>query len=294
MDIQQLRYFVEVAKEKNLTCAARKLFLSQPALSKMIKKLEGELGLQLFERHNKKIRLTDAGENLFESAKKTISQFENIEQSLQDTVNLKKGRIIVGIPPVIGSLYFAPIISKYKTEFPGIEFYLYEEGARTVMSQVSEGTIDVGVVISPVESEELVREPVMKDFNVVIVHRDNPLAAKTTISFPDLKNESFCIFNKHFLLREQITARCQKAGFNPDITFESAQWDFIIEMIALNQGISILPRPITARSVYPDIRIIPLEPEFPWEITLIIKKGKYISFAMREFINHVKRYFSIM
>lgn len=292
MDIQQLKYFVEVAKEKNLTKAAKKLFLSQPALSKMIRKLEEELGLELFERQNKKIRLTDIGENLFESAKKAIFQFDDIEKSLQDTVHLKKGHIIVGIPPVIGSLYFAPIISGYKNNFPGVDFSLFEEGARTVATQVSEGTIDIGVVISPVDSGELTGIPVMKDVNAVIVHKDNPLANKASVSFSDLKDEAFCIFNKHFLLHEQITDQCHKAGFKPEIIFESSQWDFIIEMIALNQGISILPRPIIARTVYTDIRIIPLEPVFPWEITIIIKKGKYVSFAMKEFINHVKRYFN--
>lgn len=291
MDIRQLKYFVEVAREKSYTKAANKLFVSQPALSKMIKNLENELGAQLFNRQGKNVVLTDCGENLYEKAQKTISYFDGIQESLKDIKELKKGQITVGIPPVIGSLYFAPIISSFKRNYPGINFIMFEEGARTVYTKVIEGVIDVGIVISPVNSRELVSIPVMEDECVVVVNKMNPLSNKQHISFIDLKNEPFNSLNEHFLLYEQIISKCHEAGFEPDITFKSSQWDFIIEMVSLNQGIAILPRPIVARSDFPDIRILSLRPSFRWEITIIIKKEKYITYLMKEFINHVKKSF---
>jgi Transcriptional regulator len=291
MDVQQLRYFIEVAKQKSFTKATDNLHLSQPALSKMIRNLEDELSVKLFDRNHKRIELTDCGENLLESAQKALLHFDSIVESLQDTMNLKKGHIIVGIPPVIGTTYFASIIASFKKSYPGVDLSIYEEGAKTVATQVMEGNVDVGVIISPVDSEELTAIPVMKDENVVVVNKKNPLADKKHAGFRDLKNESFCIFNEHFLLYGQIVSKCRKAGFEPDITFKSSQWDFIMEMLSLNQGISILPKPIATKLEYPNIKIIPLHPAFPWEITLIVRKGKYVSYAMREFINHVKNSF---
>ena len=291
LDIQQLRYFVEVTKEKSYTKAAKKLFVSQPALSKMIRKLESDLGIKLFDRYKRKIKLTDSGEILYKEAININRQFDNIVESVQDMKDLKKGHIITGMPSVLGTLYFAPIITRYQKDYPGIKLDIFEEGAKTVAMKVMEGSIDIGVVITPVDSEELVSMPVFKDENVVVVHKDHTLASMEYVNFTELKGERFNIFNENFVLHGQILSECRKAGFEPDVVFKSSQWDFIIEMLTLNQGISILPRPILLRTKYTDIITIPFQPAFPWEVTLIVRKDKYISHAMRVFIDYVKHFF---
>jgi DNA-binding transcriptional LysR family regulator len=291
MDMLQLKYFVQVAKEKSYTRAAKKLYLSQPALSKTIKKLENELGAKLFDRSGKEVKLTDCGKDLFEKAQKLIWDFNNTIESLQETKDLKRGHITIGIPPVIGTLYFSPIITNFRKMYPGISIDIFEEGAKTVADKVIEGDVDIGIVILPTNTRELIIIPVFKDENVVVVYETNPLALKEKISFKHLKNENFNIFNENFVLYDQIISKCHKSGFEPNITFKSSQWDFIIEMLSLDQGISILPRPILNRNKYSHIKTIPLEPLFPWELILIIKKGKYISYAGREFISFVQNHF---
>ena len=105
-----------------------------------------------------------------------------------------------------------------------------------------------------------------------------------------LQNERFITLNSTFMLYDQIKALCNIAGFEPDIVCESSQWDFIAEMVALNQGISILPRPILKKYNSDQVKLISLtEPHFSWDIAIILKKDKYISKLISSFIELSKR-----
>lgn len=291
MDIRQLRYFIEIARQKSFTQASARLRISQPALSKTVKNIEEEIGAEVFDRKNKSIALTDCGEVLLEAARKAVLQFDAITESLNDITTLKKGKLAVGIPSVIGTTYFAPIIARFKHAYPGIDLRIVEEGARTILTQVIESQINIGIIIAPANPEEIDIVPVMKDKNVVVVNTSNPLARKRRVEFQDLAGEAFCIFNDKFMLHGQIIARCREAGFEPHISMTSSQWDLIMELVSLNQGITVLPRPIAAKGKYAHVKILPIVPAFPWEIILITRKGNRQSYAMREFIRCVRSSF---
>ncbi|MBS8266107.1 LysR family transcriptional regulator [Mesobacillus boroniphilus] len=291
MDTRQLAYFVQVAKDNSFTIAARNLHLSQPALSKMIKKLEEDLGVQLFDRSEHKMTLTDAGEKLFEEGQKVLSELDSITEAIRDTKNLKTGNVSVGIPPVIGTSYFPPLIANFRHDYPGINLSIIESGAVTVYEMVEKGYVDLGLVILPELSDRIEYIPVTEDEVVLIVHNDHPLAARDKVRFEDLKNESFALLNETFLLHHHVIKACREAGFEPNIYFKSSQWDFLTELVCLNQGISILPRPILARFNSQNIKQIPIEhPEMKWRIAIIIKKNRYVSFAAQKLIDYVKQH----
>ncbi|MDP4085945.1 MAG: LysR family transcriptional regulator [Bacillota bacterium] len=289
MDIRHLTYFVHVAKEKSFTMASQKLHISQPALSKMIKSLEDELGVTLLDRSVKVPTLTDAGENLLEQAQRILVAFDALSKSISDTVNLKKGHLSVGIPPVIGTVFFPKIIADFRKYFPGVKFSMIEDGARKIQEKVSEELIDIGVVITPVNSSHFNICSVIQDQIVLLAHKDHPLASKKKVTMLDLKDEPFIMTAEDFMLHHLILKVCKNAGFEPKIDLITSQWDFIQEMVSLKQGISLLPRPILEKFNIPNIKIIPIESsELKWEIVIITKKGRYISYAMKEFINMVQ------
>lgn len=289
MDTRQLSYFVQVAKDKSFTLAAGNLHLSQPALSKMIKKLEDDLGVQLFDRSEHKMTLTDAGERLFEEGQRLLSEMDSITESIQDTKNLKTGNVSVGIPPVIGTSYFPPLIANFRTDYPGINLSIIENGAVTVYEMVEKGYVDLGLVILPELSDRIEYIPVTEDKAVLIVHNDHPLAKRDKVVFEDLKDETFALLNETFLLHHHVVDACREAGFEPNIYFKSSQWDFLTELVCLNQGISIMPRPILARFNSKSIKQIPIDhPAMTWRIAIILKKNRYISFAAKKFIEYVK------
>ncbi|UII57603.1 LysR family transcriptional regulator [Cytobacillus spongiae] len=289
MDIRQLTYFMEVAREGSLTGASKILHISQPGLSKVIKNLENELGVLLIDRSEKTIQLTDAGQELFHQSQKLLSEYEALTEVIRDTEQLKRGHVRVGVPPVIGTSYFPSLIAGFRELYSGVTLTIVEEGARSVADRVDEGSIDAAVVILPVCSTKFEIYPIVTDENKLIVHTSHPLAKREFVSYEDLEDENFVLLNENFMLHHHILSACREAGFEPKITFKSSQWDFLAELVAMNQGISILPRPILERFNSQKIVQLPIRHHsVKWEIAIILKKGKYQSFALRRFLEFVQ------
>ncbi|MFB6467234.1 LysR family transcriptional regulator [Cytobacillus sp. Hz8] len=292
MNIHHLRYFVNVAKEKSFTVASHKLHVSQPALSKMIKSLESELGVLLFDRSEKTIKLTDAGDVFLSQALKILVEFDYLPRSVYNVENLNKGQIRVGIPPVIETCYFSKIIADFHRTYPHITFTLIEDGVNSVQEKLLEGLLDIAVVALPIVHDAFDVFPVVQNRSNLIVHKDHHLASKPKVNMKDLKDESFNILDDKSMLNDHILKSCKEAGFNPHIDFISSQWDLIVEMVSLNMGISILPEPIIERYNFPLIKSIPIDNMiFNEKIVLITKKGGYTSYVMKEFIRFVQKQF---
>lgn len=289
MTINQLRYFIEVARCQSFTHAANELFISQSALSKTIKLLEKELSVELIDRSSKGFKLTHEGRVLQENGERAIEIIEKQLNELYDSISLQKGKITVGIPPVIGTAYFTQIIYSFRNKYPDIELIILEEGANTVKNKVQTGEIDVGVVILPFVGDEFNITPVISSKNILLVHETHEFAHRKSVKFNELEKEKFISLNKTFMLHDRIVEICHKIGFQPNIICESSQWDFVAEMVSLNQGVAILPKPILAKYHDDKVKLIDLEePEFPWNIAVIIHKNKYISTPIKLFLELVK------
>ena len=286
MDIRELNYFYQVAKNKNFTLAAKKLHISQPALSKTIKKLERELDTELFTRSYNEIQLTDDGLNLLEKTEEILYLYENIQHSFYHEKKIFTGKIRVGIPPVIGSSIFVSILTTFRKEFPNIEVEIIENGAKVLEHNLQNGTIDLGVVISPVEGNKFDFIPIYKNQNVIVVHQDHPLSSRDEVRFADLENETFLILDKTFMLHHHILEKCLECGFKPSIYFESSQWDFLLELVAQNQGITILPKPILNHVENKPVKVLHFKDPFSWQVGFMTQKNQRLSYAVKTFINH--------
>ncbi len=290
MSIRNLTYFVEVAREKNFTRAANNLHLSQPALSKVIKNLENELKVQLIDRQAKQFKLTDAGEIFYDNCQTALESINKELEKLYDSVNFEKGKITVGIPPVIGTAIFPTLLSNFKKRYPDIEIILIEGGANIISDMIEEGAVDIGVVMLPFESEHFHAIPMIYSESKLVVHKSHKFADRETVGLEELKNENFVILSEEYMLYNQIISACKLKGFEAKIIFKSTQWDFLAEMVSINEGITILPAPIIKVFKSNEIRSVSIiNPELPWNIGMIIKKDKYISYAMRTFIDFVKK-----
>lgn len=290
MTLKQLTYFLEIAKMRNFTKAAANLYISQSALSKTVKSMECELGVQLIDRTVNHFKLTPEGEIFYQ---KGLIAIKNINSELEDlygSLGTEKGHITVGIPPVIGTAYFTSIIYKFRNMYPDVELKIIEAGANTIKKWVSEGEVDIGVVILPVSNDDFNVIPIVTAENVLLVNKNHPLAQYDEVSFKMLKDERFIALNSTFMLYDQIISLCRISGFEPNIVCESSQWDFITEMVVLDQGVSILPRPILKRYNSDKLKLISLkDPSFSWNIAIILKKDKYISRIIKSFIELSKK-----
>ncbi|KZE63739.1 LysR family transcriptional regulator [Fictibacillus phosphorivorans] len=286
MDIRQLTYFHAVAKYKSFTKASGVLHLSQPALSKMVKSLEDELEMELIDRSSRKIELTEAGEIVFEQSRMILDSLDNLSANLYDLMHLKKGKIKIGIPPLIGFLFFPKLIKKFKTRYPDIKIQMVEHGANEIQQEVHDGLLDLAIVVLPADQEEFEVVSFIEEQLLLFVHSSHPYANRKTVEMKELSEELFILFKEGFTLHDRVIHECLKAGFHPKISYESSQWDFISGMIGEGLGVSIFPQSISEKVDSDSIKAIPIvNPTLPYQLAIIKKKGKYVTFATQEFIH---------
>jgi DNA-binding transcriptional LysR family regulator len=291
MDIRQLTYFYEVAKYKSFTKASAVLHISQPSLSKMVKNLEDELEMELIDRSSRQIELTEAGEIVFEQSKMILENLDNLSSSLYDLMNLKKGKITIGIPPLIGFLFFPKIIKKFKTLYPDIQIRMVEHGANKVQQEVSDGLLDLAVVVLPINKEKYEIVSFLTERLMLFVHSSHPFAKRKSIEMKELHDESFILFKEGFTLHDRVIQECLDAGFRPKIAYESSQWDFISGMIGENLGVSIFPESIAKKVDQDKVKAIPItNPSLPYELGIIKKKDKYATYATKELIKMLREF----
>lgn len=288
MDIRHIAYFIEVAKYKSFTNASKSLHLSQSTISKVVKSLEEELNVELIDRSAKKIKLTEAGEIVRAEGERIMESINHLSAHLYDLMNLKKGKIKIGIPPVIGFLYFPKIIKGFNQLYPDIKITIFEDDSKKVKQGVRDGILDIGVVIFSKEDEkEFDIIPFVSQELSLFVHHSHPLAQREKVEMKELQNESFILF-KQELFHDLVIQECLRAGFQPKIAYESSEWGFISEMIGENLGISICPKPIVQKVDQNLIKAIPIDnPPLPWNLVMISKKKKHSTPAAREFIKFV-------
>lgn len=292
VDIRQIEYFTEVAKHLRFTKAASTLHVSQPSISKAIQNLEAELGVPLFYRSSKQLELTDAGKAVLANAQHVLATFKNLRSELTDLMELKKGEIRIGIPPIVGVEFFSKLISLYKEKYPYIEIKLTEVGTKKIRRGVEEGELDIGLICNLCDpNDQLESISILKDPLMLIVHRDHPLAALPSVEMSRLEKEDFIIYRKDFTLYDRIIEECSKNGFYPTIACESSQKDLIVEMVAAKVGIALLPKKICEKLQNEKIVSIPFKHENLFlELGLTWKKNKYLSFAVREFIELAQQF----
>lgn len=241
MDIKHLQYFIEVANFNSFTRAADHLFITQPTISKMIKNLETELGVELFDRSRKQLILTDAGRVVLDQAKLIDKAFNNLETEMDNLLGLKKGHIRIGLPPIIDASFFPRILSRFHQDYPNITFQLVEDGSKKIEESVQNDLIDIGVIVLPTNNALFHHFAFLEEDINLIVHPSHPHACGEEIDLADLENESFILFNKDYVLRDLIISSCNEAGFSPHIVTESSRWDFIEEMVYCKLGVALLP-----------------------------------------------------
>jgi DNA-binding transcriptional LysR family regulator len=291
LELKDLRYFIEVVNYGSFTKAAANTYISQPTLSKSLKKLESELKVELFERSTRKLKLTDAGEIVYKQGVKILGATNELTTLLDDLINLPTGTIKIGIPPLIGTLFFPAIAKNFGKAYPDVTLELVELGAKRIEHLVEEGQVDVGIIVFPIDHSKFDTLPFIKEEFMLYTHINHTLANKEAVNIQQLAEENFILFNREFALHELIIEHCKMAGFQPNIAYESSQWDLIAELVSAKLGITLLPKSIYAKMDPNAIQITPLQDAPMWELGVITRKERYQSFAVRTLLKFLSEEF---
>ena len=187
MEIRVLRYFLETAREGNMTRAAERLFISQPTMSKQLKELENELGAKLFIRSNYSIRLTEAGMLLRDRAEDILSLVDKTEAEFKSLEETNSGDIFVGAPESEAMSLFAEAVHTLQKNYPRIRCNIYSGNLSDVCERLDKGLLDFAIVMSYVDlSKYNYLELPMKDTWGILMRKDDPLAGKSSFAASDL------------------------------------------------------------------------------------------------------------
>lgn len=290
IQLNDLDIFVKVAENRSFTKASEILFIAQPTLSKSVKRLERELNVILFDRSNRKLNLTEEGLIVYEKSKKILSTLKSIPVSIAELSKLVTGHLKVGLSHIVGTLFFPKIAQIYCNQFPEVTVEIIEEGGLVIERNVEKGLLDIGFVVLPTKIDTLKWTQIYKEEFVLCVSSNHHLSKLKSVSLVDLKDENFIFFSKKWRLHELIINACKDVGFNPKVSFESEQWDLILELVSAQLGITLMPKMLANKLNNVDIVSIPFnEPTIVWSIGVVTNRNVYQSFALKEFINTINQ-----
>ncbi|WP_413376602.1 LysR family transcriptional regulator [Alkalihalobacillus sp. 1P02AB] len=288
MDIKQVRCFLEVCSQLSFSRASQKLHLSQSALSKIIQSMEDELGIKLFDRSTRHLYITDEGKAIIPYAKRLLLKMEDFMKVASEQHQATTGHVKFGLPPVIGSSFFPSVIAQFRKAYPGIELEIVEEGSRIVEQKLLDGQLDVGVAILPLDKEKFEVQPIIERKLKLVLPKHHRFALQKAVKLKDLKDEEFLMFSRGFTLYDRVRDACIKAGFEPIVVQESSQWDFMIKMVSVGNGICVLPETICEHVHLYDCTAVDLiEPVIEWNLALIRRKDSYLFSTMKTWMEFV-------
>jgi DNA-binding transcriptional LysR family regulator len=287
MDLRELKAFVEVVRQGGFSAAAKVLFATQPTVSKAVKQLEDEVGVQLFDRVGHKARLTVAGDLVYRHAVAMLAERDHLQSDLADLNGLRRGRIRLGLSRLGSSLLFTRLVVQFRKLYPGVEIELMERGVLSLQQGLRDGGLDLAICRLPVP-EDLDWLLVHDEPLMVLVSREHPLAGASQVDLGQLAQTPFILFEPGFALNAQILAGCQAHGYTPRVAAYSGQSEFILALVAANVGAAFLPR-IICPGEHPALVCLPIqEPEFRWRRALAWKRDCPLPPAARRFLDLVR------
>ena len=287
MELRQLEYFQMASRLKNITRAAQRLRVSQPNITVAIKKLETELGVQLFDRSQKQLTLTPEGSVFLKRIELALRNIDDAILEVNDYKQLQKGMIKIGIPPMMGAYLFPKVFSGFRRLRPNLDVLLYEEGSLTIREKLESDELDFGIIIIPESTPNLNVLKLSRNQLMVCVAKDSPLAKNKKITPKDIAESDLIMMKEGAYLREVVQGKLSALKISPHTVLESSQIVTIKGLVAHKVGIAFLLDFICENS--PDIAAIPFCDPIFVDIGLAWKREKYVSKAAQAFIDFCKQ-----
>jgi LysR family transcriptional regulator, hydrogen peroxide-inducible genes activator len=244
MTITQLEYIVAVDTYRSFVSAAEKCFVTQPTLSMQVQKLEDTLGVKLFDRSKQPVTPTEIGIEIIEQARVVLAESEKIKEIITDRQKELSGELKVGIIPTVSPYILPKIIGGFVQKYPQVKLIVWEQTTEEIVQQLKLGTLDCGILSTPLHEASLTEIPVFYENFVAYVSRHSKLAKKKSISPDDIDMEEIWVLNEGHCMREQVLNICQRRratkGFL-HFEYNTGSVETLKRMVEQNNGATILP-----------------------------------------------------
>ena len=263
MRMSHLRYFVEIARTKNITLAAKNLHVSQPSLTYAVKVLENELGVPLLFRHPHSISLTEAGETFATQAERITASADNLAGMMKGYANLTAGNLRLGVLWIGGYMEIFSLLNEFRGILPGVTYELSFDGSDILIESLRRRSLHgVFVVSSPAYLEndkEIHSVRVSTEEYKLIIPKSNPLSCKPAISIRDLGNETIIMPSEKTLLHRQLSVMFQSEGVSPRVLCSTSQSDIAGQVAGVGLGIAFASSTVAGKICGDNCRAVAFE-----------------------------------
>ncbi|MEK5028401.1 LysR family transcriptional regulator [Paenibacillus sp. FSL M7-1046] len=287
MELLQLQYFLVVARLEHVTEAARTLHVTQSSLSKTIQRLEEDLGVPLFDRIGRKLRLNEFGSQFLRRAERALFELEQGKQELRDLSSPEQGTLELA---VTAASTLPNILREFRKKRPNVQFHVQMLTTHEMVKLLHSGEVDFCLSSPAIEEEDIECQIVFIDPILVAVPKRHRLADRSSISLTELKDEEFIGVKRGYGTRDLVDNVCKSVGFEPRYVYEGDEPARLSALVEAEIGIAFIPS--TARNSREQIHYLQVENhDLAREIALLWHKSRYISPAALEFREVVVNYF---
>lgn len=283
MEIRQLRYFLDIARTEHLTLSAQNLFVTQSTLSHGLRQLEEELGIKLFDRLGRGLKLSQAGAVFRVYACRALQEIEAGRMALADMTGLQSGTLTVGVIPTFLNTLVPATVAAFSRAYPKVNIIVRDLRAGPIEEQLVAGELDVGIAFYPTERQEIETEPLFEERMQLVVSRSHPLARRRSLAMKALANVPLALLTRSFATRRLIDDSLREAGIAPPVRVEMESVEALIAACRCGDLASIVPE--RAARLATDLHAIDLtSPQLVRHAGILWRRDASRSTAALEFV----------
>lgn len=287
MELRQLEYFVAVAETGHFTRAAERLHVAQTSLSQQVRALERELGVALFERTSRSVRLTADGGRLLPHARAALAAVASAIRELREQAESPSGPLWFGVTPTVAAHLLPARLASFRDSYPRVELRLSENGALALETELSAGNLDLAIITLPARHGSLQTAVLVEEELLLGMAPNHRFAGREEVALMEAAGEPFVLYREGYGLRQAVLEACRLAGFEPRIALDGGETETVLRLAAAGLGLTLVPtlaldgspgRPWTVHLSSPTPRRT---------LALAWRSGRYLSRAARALREHL-------
>lgn len=295
MKIEQLKYFLTIVKTGSFSEAADEMFISQSSMSKQIKALEDELGIDLFKREHSKVHLTSAGKKFVDYAQNTIQEHNDMRLYLDEFVKKSSKTIRIGSIPIVSSYGVSEKIAEFTTSYSSdinVIIDMHEGSQDDVLKELDENKIDMALIrtefLDNIDELEII--PYFDDIFVLVCSKNHPLSHKKEVSLKEAAQYPLSLLSPSSRLYTIVVKAMEKEGLEVKVNCLTTRHKILLEIVQKSDSISILPDSLVDTKIFPNVMTINLNEDLHSSVALVRKKDKRINAIAKDFWNYWKQF----
>jgi DNA-binding transcriptional LysR family regulator len=287
MEFDQLRLFVDLVREQSFTKVAERNFITQPAVSLSIQKLEDELGTRLLERTTRKVLVTEEGEILYDYARDILEKAQEVKFVLQERQDRVLGSLRLATVHSVGLYELPATLKEFIRRYPEVNIHIDYQMSDRIYHSLLDGHADLGLVAYPEARSGIVAVPFYEDELVVICNAEHPLAGRDRVRLAELDGQRFVAFKAEIPTRKAVDALMQEHGVRLDIRMDCDNIDILKKMVEVGLGIALVPLlSVSEEARNGMLRVLHLsDHSIRRPLAIIHRKGKALSRPQRAFVD---------